>query len=61
VNISDDLRFEVLAAVKMSLVVLWVVERVILYVVTNVSEEHITSIFTRNVEAIHSSETLITT
>lgn len=42
----------------MLIVVFWIVTRVVLYVVANVSEEHITTIFRVNMEVIGYFETL---
>jgi hypothetical protein len=39
------MRFEVPTAVKMSMVIFWVVAPIELYVSTNVSEDHTASIF----------------
>jgi hypothetical protein len=55
------LRVEVLIAVKMSMVVVWVVTHVDLQVGTNVSEEYIASSSALELEAVCSSEILVLT
>jgi hypothetical protein len=46
------LRFKVLTAAKMSVLVFWVVSRVDLYIVSKVSEESVTYDFTLKMEAV---------